>query len=777
MAHNTNVTHPIISLQAIRLIEGGDGAIGSYRDLYRREVGPRPEYGEIKIYWGTWNKDAWGKRDPRIYLSFDAAKSDAYNGYSTLFGANPNNVIHGVVREDVPDAKVRSHFYHAYTADPLIGFVTQNSRERALPWFVRAVNEFDYESQWDFRPKDWFTLSAKPSDDEPFAKELAFQSYGESLHHVEDMSSMAHVHDDAHLTLESLEERLGFTLEDVGIEENDDYEAMFLPRKIFEFHDTQNPAVRLQNWFLARTHAPAPVNKVEHIWPAPLANANEPAWGGAGELPSLARQAYNASIFQGDLKPLGFWEAIAMFGSPKTATGELAQMFQFDAAAEGDRYLRYDARHFWQFPVWHIENVGDFHFLLPGFFAWKDDWWPTEKYGGPKGYFYLEQKLQGKWESDRFAVAPGGMRRELLAPYDPNNNPLDPSKSKVLLDRFAETLVPLAVQYAAGFSQWWFDIANPPPYLKWVKVKQNAISVQRPDGNSDEYEFTGYDAHWQNGHAVLEDDRTWDDSRLLKGTFVAERKLKRERPTQPLYRDRELQVLLQFNESMTSFVKDGKYDPASEFKLGLQLESSKGTGSAADVMLPVEDATKVTIKSIDSMGPDDGDSACGKPHLKDSCWKVTVTGDVLKDIDDLEGAVRLIVYAKDANKHMPDTDHAGDDRRGPYLDGKPQTPAKRKATWEGGNLKYNWYDGSMGLTSEYADSALADGTRLAAKHFNYEYEDGDRSHILWFSHKTDPAAEKAATINQGFDLITITTMPKTDDENAPPASSNPAPAP
>jgi len=287
-SHNTNVTHPLLTLEAIRLIENGDKTVNEYSELYRSvqtgfaDLADPPDYRgitEYPFYWGVWNTEDWkDPREQRLYKDFDESEKDEDPGflsldkpYQTLFTTNKFNVINGVVREDTPATKVLNHFYHAYTAKSLCGVnITgcDNSKNRAMPFLIESANIYGYEAYTDsFTEHDdeWLNIGAylpTPFDDRAFAKQLAFQSFGEALHHVEDMSSIAHVQGDAHLTSKYTDPILNF----IGDSEKDDYEGLYVPNRVFEFHADSN----LDNWFVkTRNSSPADIQRVSDIWSPP----------------------------------------------------------------------------------------------------------------------------------------------------------------------------------------------------------------------------------------------------------------------------------------------------------------------------------------------------------------------------------------------------------------------------------------------------------------------------------------------------------------------------
>ena len=754
-AHNTNVTHPVITLEAVRLIQEADKDQGQYSELYRKaELNSKDIQGLTKydFFWGVWHTDDWtNKENDRLYNTMTSSEDDEggfldslnplFQPYSRLYGVNSINVISGVVREDHPVNKVLNHFYHAYTGaklpNPVKDLLTVNSKKRALDFLVEATNLYGYEayaSVNEFDPEEWQNLSAFPAD-KVFAKKLAFQSFGESLHHVEDMSSIAHVQSDSHLVL--------------GMEK-DDYEGLYLPQKVFQLHEDPDQNPDLENWFKdTRTTSAAEVSSVQDIWPDPQ---QEMDW----DTQSLARKVYNASVFQGDLKTPGWSNSVlsaVLFSSPLSdeearGGGELRDMF-------GDR-LKWQRVSLAQWPVWHIDGVGNWNYVQGSMF---DAWWPATEFGGPEKsattghrYYYIEQKMTGTYDRAESKIAQAHMRENLFKDYDPSgNNKVNKNVEENVLERFSRDLVPLAIQYAAGFSQYWYDRVNSPPYLKALTVKQNSIS-----GAVASYPFVGYQAHWQNIKSTL---KAHDDQEAI---FTAKRKLKRDRLTQPLYRNTDVTLTLYFSEPIlapaSGAVKSdtGSKDYIAEtgFKLGFEKESVPQGDAGRVVMFDDETMKTFKYRNIDSSTPE---------NMVGSTWEVTIGKEVFKDEalnHNLEGAVRLIVYARDRNNHKTEQDSD----KGVELDDKPDTPARVYASYTGGEFTTAWHDGASPLTPEYSSSQDENGDYLKAGAFAYDQGKGDRSHILWFSPEVKADELLSIYPKNEVDTISITSLPEPEEQ-------------
>jgi len=174
-SHNTNVTHPVITLEAIRLIQVQDQSALQFTELYRVATRDSNDIDVIKqypLYWGGWDEYSSGDSNrltsAMIYANMDDSESDenASPIYSELYANNEVNVITGVVREDHPFTKVLSHFYHAYSGIPLTtatysltSALNTTSNERAAQYFTSSINEYGYEIGTDFDPEEWVDLS------------------------------------------------------------------------------------------------------------------------------------------------------------------------------------------------------------------------------------------------------------------------------------------------------------------------------------------------------------------------------------------------------------------------------------------------------------------------------------------------------------------------------------------------------------------------------------------------------------------------------------------
>ncbi len=792
LAHDTKVTHPVITLEAIRLLEKQDKVKGEFTELYRMtNDADILAKGEFPLFWGAWNTTSdstWLETavNKRIYPKMAAANKDETEGfwhdlvttpYAALHEINDMTVISGVVREDHPLKKVLNHFYHAYSTVPLTIFGIElgvNSKTRALSFLVRSANQYGYEIGYDVSADnwedDWYDIdetlknnirsaSANPKK-VYFAKQLAFQTFGEALHHVEDMSSIAHVQNDGHLVFSK--------------DELDDYEGHYLPNKIFQFYGAgpdDAPTTTNNNWFLNAGTVAATVDTVNDIWPTKQSTIK---W----QSNSLAHKIYNASVFQGILQPDGI-------NSPASdeikAGGELAAMFQYQGEDEDgmttNEGLYHDNRSFFQFAVWTIEGVGNYHYKT---FWWSNnDWWPTEKFDGPAGYYYIEQKSGDSFRGDEsdFVVAHNGIRAELTQKYNTDTNGLEKGAVKniknKLLTKFAQQLVPLAIRYSAGFSAYWYNTVNSPPYLKAVKVKQKVIKVKQGDDTLTDYEFTAYDARWKNGHAFLTNTQDFIDTSVgyvSQALFTAKRKLSRETPTSPLYYNQDIDIYLTFSEPIKS-----PNEEDSNFEIGLKLESALRNGEISESasikklntagleFIDLDDSSNATNLKVLAAREDFPAFDATNMHLKGSRWLVTIKKAAIESIEGLDlehlyGAVRLVVKANDKNLHSS--------IGGAELDDKPRTPARIKATLLGdAEPQFAWYNGEIELDGIFSASKEENGNPITKKHFKYDTGKGDQNHILWFSPKVtqeDLTEQIEKNKGQGYDGVSITGMPKED---------------
>ena len=338
--HDTTHIHPLITLEIAKLIKSIDvGTNNAYSDIYE------PNTTAIVGIDDTVNFHYWGTDfDP---VGFAAAPDEvSYLGDNDvspwvtdiLVGAIPlkKNVITGVVYEDVPALKVLNHFYHAKTGDSLLSFpLASNSAFRAMTFFNQAID----------------AMSGYTED----SKQDAFFLFGQALHHVEDMSSPAHIHNDAHLT----------TIDT----EKDDYEGWWLPQQKI------NCGVNLDgvgcNYFSSATT----INTVSNPW--------QDIWGTSGT--SMVQDVYNSTTYFAVLEytfsvfdeVAGSYDYFTTAGIVAAPQGEMTEMFPCpQPAATPDICLHWSEDAPDAPAHWVINSVGDFHHQIQ--VIDENSWWPIE---------------------------------------------------------------------------------------------------------------------------------------------------------------------------------------------------------------------------------------------------------------------------------------------------------------------------------------------------------------------------------------------------------------
>jgi hypothetical protein len=121
-AHDTTRIHPLITDHIRMLIKSTDTTNHAYDEIYKIDQ------AGVSINWG---------RDPNI--SFIPEEKEYYSDFIKY-----NNVIDGVVQEDVPWTKVLGHFYQAETGIPL----TVHGVTRGLSSKARAAELFAQSLDW-----------------------------------------------------------------------------------------------------------------------------------------------------------------------------------------------------------------------------------------------------------------------------------------------------------------------------------------------------------------------------------------------------------------------------------------------------------------------------------------------------------------------------------------------------------------------------------------------------------------------------------------------------
>ena len=242
-AHDTTHIHPMITEAIGELISTQDSANRAYAELY--EVA---EDNRTRINWGN-DADAVEGSEPQ---DISEVMENNWLPYVT-----PTTVINGVVQEDAPAFKVRNHFKHALTGEGLRSPASDGnpSDQIAMDYFRQAID-----------------LYGRYSDE---ARSSAFYHLGMALHHVEDMSSPAHVHNNQHVTIFATD--------------RDDYEGYYLPYQ------------RLPPGFPDVTG----ISFADAVAVTPVQDPLADIWG-VGATPSLINLIHSRSTFKAMLEfPLG----------------------------------------------------------------------------------------------------------------------------------------------------------------------------------------------------------------------------------------------------------------------------------------------------------------------------------------------------------------------------------------------------------------------------------------------------------------------------------------
>lgn len=740
-AHQTNVTHPRVSQRALDMIRASDGEKREYYDLYGWVLEEdSPASYPRALFGGQARK-----------FTRDQAVADEENHYPA-FQANNRNLIDGVVAEDTPDGRVLDHFYHAYSTRGLLGHGGP-SRERGVQYFLDAVELMGYGNDVPFESfgPAWDEMPQRPQTaaERQFDQYLSYWTFGHSLHHAEDMGSIAHTHDDAHLTLGNPQES------------TDDFEAIFIP---FFFW---RPGADTSPWFI-NSGCTVPglcasdVTSFDAVWP--------PAAQTALEAPaaSLNRNVYNAAIFQANLPFPGYggvsWDSVP------APSGELVEMFTRPGATNSNFTFHAGRRLFWRA---REESSYSISSNAPGLSltyspgSTQNSFWSADKYGGPRGYYYIEEHIAPAFSLTAVPLTcqilrpPAGVRRNLFLPYNRDSNPLVPFTPastqeqcgrESLLGRIATQVMPLLTTTMASYSKWWFDVANSPPYLKRVTVQQHHnLVVQTP--------FTAYDAMWKDvaANGTYDEHRAnlptdWANNAAYGQTrhpfsFVSRRylELNKKVPQQPISKVFDMELVLEFSEGI-KLLKEGAYDSNSGFILGF--ETLARAGESSRKIWLTDKMSELTYQSMTKTAEE-------KPLNSediDRVWKITIPKSVLNSYDELKGAAKLIVKARDKNRHF--------DNRGAELDGDPSTPARRRVTRGSPDVSVavHWHDKTSAIPEIFG--TLPEGS------FAYDDKDsdgqvkGDSNHILWFSDKRVAEVVEPASPPRQIDKVKLTLEPK-----------------
>ncbi|MBQ4811015.1 hypothetical protein J8M20_06690 [Pseudoalteromonas luteoviolacea] len=806
-AHDTNTSHPRITEVIIKSIESQDFEVNAYHQLYQHHPKYRTaQYGEARYtvpldssYPYLWGYDP--KFRDKIQKAID--EDDDAPNYKA-FRKLSLDVIDGVVMEDTPDSRVMSHFQHAYTGSPLsiddwldsityyvdwIYGTVEPSEITAGRFFNKAITTMGYiNSITDLReaqPDKSWTL-------EQHGRELsgakAMWLFGHALHHAEDMMSIAHVHNDAHLT--RLKDQLG---------EPDDYEAHFIPSKIYEFINRQD----IDKWFVEVAKHKL-ITSADQIWSRKTSPQGYSQLNTLTDPNNMSRGIYNTALFQADLSydvemrdtrlfthPISVliennikaWnidveatKAAYRAANKLCGKGELSKMFYFGALSDFDSDLgpKIDAcglkLNIWsrsslpQYEIMHAAadsfgDRGDFNvheFKLAGklnsLFA---EWWEASAFGGPQGYYYIEQTMKGVTYEGEVAgrqISPGEVllrpvyiRQDITKPFSASNPLIKTcdlwSKQELrcfrgdsLLERYAEKLIPYSMEFLVGYSQFFYDIANLPPYLQQVEVIQQ--------------ERKSYGMRWlgevkSDGRIEMTDERGQGSHSTEYFSYISGRyKVQTIPHLSFMTQEQDLTVQLKFNEVIRHpQLKD------SAFSLGLSFNGNEAVFDNNELSFSILPSD--TYKGCQILGEEGSETS--------NCWRVRVPANALKSLfsDDLNGRVTLLVKAADINNHRDAKGFPSNDlNHGALLDATPQTPARRYVTRSGPEFTI-FDDGKSKFTSRenryfwHSDTTSpGDMFGLSSEEKGaFAYHPGyDKNHVLLFD---SSAPEIRLNVSQG----------------------------
>ena len=669
LAHDTTHIHPLMSSEISKLIRDVDQGVGvgsAYEDIYR--LNPNPVTGisntEQFLYWGT-------DFDPLDAVNTNKSPTDFYLSGEGLENYNRyNNVIDGVVQEDAPSSKVLDHFYHAKAGIGLSlgGLSRTPSVLRAMQYFNEAVTRMSgYHEE---------------------AKKAAFFEFGQALHHVEDMSSPAHIHNDPHLVSSEMEK--------------DDYEGWFLPQ-------LKKMDPRLAAYFAGVSNIRTVTNPWSDIW-------------GTTNAASMVNYFYDRTTYTGTLQfPIdtvvsigGDTYVITGATPPPSASGELRDMFPCPGGnMNHPNCLRWEEEDIMDLAHWKINSVGSFrHQFYPR--ANPDSWWAVEieidpdASGGKnqtvtyQGKYYIEQLSLDNNDSNPVGVPvqPEYMRSDIDQPWHSVSNPTSAiPNDQSLLEIYAGNFLVPAIEFGAGFTQYWYDVANTPPYLKSITISQSPNGVLQ--------DVIVYSAEWLDQLQIRRD--VYHDLQqcgllvLACETETRDYETVTSRTLSTSYQNtihvdaqQGIVINFEFNEPMKEI---------SLFRIGAFNESN----------VCIESSSACLNKTAPAAASTDGIN-----------WTLTLTP---ADLTGLNGKLPLTIRARDKNNHQRGTDctDGADDAAGGELDGTPGTPARRDLT-DAGTLDgeptgvncYPWHS---------QDNASPTADNLA---YSYDYADGDQNHWLIF---------------------------------------------
>ena len=668
-AHDTTHIHPLLTEKISTLIESKDIIDKSYQEIYiqladedKDPTIPSNLGIAQRLYWGT-DFDPVGFAGAPDEVSYLGDNDVSPWVTDILVGAIPlkKNVITGVVYEDVPAVKVVNHFYHAKTGDALSFPFAIDSATRAMTFFSQSIeNMGGYTDE---------------------SKHDAFFLFGQALHHVEDMSSPAHIHNDAHLT----------TIDT----EKDDYEGWWLPQQKI------NCGVNLDgvgcNYFSSATT----INTVTNPW--------QDIWGTSGT--SMVQDVYNSTTYHAVLEytfsvfdeVAGSYDYFTTAGIVAAPQGEMTEMFPCpQPAATPDICLHWSEDAPDAPAHWVINSVGDFHHQIQ--VVDENSWWPIEIETNPdtigqepapyNDTYYIEQLASNNSDVNPVGdvLIPASLRSNLGGFWAGN---MQANNSTSMLQKYAETFLAPAVTYGAGFTQYWYDIANTPPFLELVAATQLS-----EDGSIDK---TVYTAQWL--------------PEIPAASIVEKRVLSRQSgDISHIHNKQDLILTLAFNE------------PIKEITL-LRIGDFNTDGSCVSAQYGCADITPAA--PIDGAPPT---NVIFDPVKGDSIWQITVP---ISELNNLNGKLTLAVEAIDKNNHRD----GGADISGSQLDGLPETPAKRNLS------SVMNIDGSLIPQQNSYPWHRTDGEGGINDQFSYDDAIGDKSHILVFDNKGP-----TATINVDLTL-------------------------
>ena len=708
--HDTAHIHPLITLEIGKLIrdvdtDGVDTAVNSensYQEIYELNPGPidnvnLPVENQF-LYWGT-------DFDPADYPAngTQGEKEDHLLKLDSSRYARYNNVIDGVVQEDIPVEKVLKHFYQAENGEGL------SMTSGVLPFASSAktaMNYFNQSVRWMSGYDSIDAVAAVDGHIDYSAKQHGFFIFGQALHHVEDMSSPAHIHNDAHLTFLN------------GVfEEKDDYEAWYLPFL------KMTAGVNLDTYFTNATSIRAVNNPWNDVW------NSQPG--------SMVKYFYDRTVYRETLHfPLSIKQANVLGGAyarplpPPDPTEELAAMFPCKDTTGAPDFddpacLHWDEDNLLEPAHWRINAVGDYqHQFVSGS---SNSWWPVEVeadasavtssnpragFNGVSARYYIEQLSSGNTDGSIFL--PGLSRDIAGTPVIPRNMRTDFNGSWTgaqipnsieLRQIYAEKLLSPAVEFGAGFTQYWYDIANTPPYLQSVQV------IQTPSGGGSPE--TVYSSNWldtiKHENVFFTNVTSCDPLHLKCFTSVT--------------------GIISLVDSRTQKVESDKLGRIHDKQnLTVELTFNEPIQNINQLLIDTVDVTSHTTSAVKSGG--------------DSVWTITIPGSALTG---LNGKLQLTVKATDKNKHRRGSDCSADgipDNAGGELDSAPGTPARRDISIAQASIDttsprncYPWYIG---------DSVDVDTT--PDDKYSYDFASGDQNHWLVFDTREPSATITIDTI-------------------------------